>query len=188
MRQGKQTTHGGATGLLRTQGMGADTRDVHSDAWVVWGSIGIAFLLTLLPWRSLFGAPDLLLLVLAFWVVHEQSRVGLVTAFIFGLLIDVHDAGPLGQYALTYVLVCYGAVVLRRRLLRFNLWRQALHMLPVFVLMRLVTVTLTAWLMGLWPGWSWLIGALIVDILWVPVGWILMLPGNRLAAMSSHTD
>ncbi len=187
MRNVSQPEHG-ARGLLRTQGMGADSRDVHTDAWIVWGSVFLAFLLSLLPWRSFFWAPDLLMLVLAFWVVHEGNRVGMVAAFVFGLLIDVHDAGPLGQYALTYLLACYGAVVLRRRMLRFNLWRQALHMLPVFVIARLLTVILTAWLMGLWPGWSWIVGVLLVSVLWVPIGWILLLPGNRLGAMNSQTD
>ena len=176
------------SGLLRTVGMGADSRDVRTDAWVVWGSIFLAFLLSLLPWRASPWSPDLLILVLAFWVVHEGGRVGLVTAFLFGLLIDVHDAGPLGQHALTYVLVCYGAVVLRRRLLRFSLGRQALHMLPVFVLAKALSLALTSLLMGAWPGWWWITGVSLAGVLWVPVGWILLLPGNRLAAMNSQTD
>jgi rod shape-determining protein MreD len=121
-------------------------------------------------------------------VVHEGGRIGLVTGFLLGLFMDVHDAGPLGQHALTYVLVCYGAVVLRRRLLRFNLWRQALHMLPVFVLAKAVSLALTSMLMGTWPGWLWMMGVSLAGVLWVPVGWILLLPGNRLAAMNSQTD
>ena len=176
------------SGLLRTVGMGADSRDVHTDGWVVWGSIFLVFLLSLLPWRLSPWAPDLLILVLAFWVVHEGGRVGLVAGFLFGLFMDIHDSGPLGQHALTYVLVCYGAVVLRRRLLRFNLWRQALHMLPVFILARALTLVLTAALMGTWPGWLWMVGVSLAGVLWVPIGWILLLPGNRLAAMNSQTD
>jgi len=177
-----------ASGLLRTVGMGADSRDVQTDGWVVWGSIFLVFLLSLLPWRLSPWAPDLLILVIAFWVVHEGGRVGLVAGFLFGLFMDVHDAGPLGQHALTYVLVCYGAVVLRRRLLRFNLWRQALHMLPVFIVARALTLLLTAALMGTWPGWVWMVGVSLAGVLWVPIGWILLLPGNRLAAMNSQTD
>jgi len=100
----------------------------------------------------------------------------------------VHDAGPLGQYALTYVLACYGAVVLHRRLSRFNLWRQALHMVPVIVMSRVVTVVLSALVSGTWPGWSWLIGMALVCALWVPIGWLLLLPGNRLASMSASTE
>lgn len=177
-----------ASGLLRTVGMGADSRDVQTEGVVVWGSILVAFLLSLLPWRLSPWAPDLLILVIAFWVVHEGSRVGLVTGFLLGLLMDVHDVGPLGQHALTYVLVCFGAVVLRRRMLRFNLWRQALHMLPVFVVARAISLAVTSLLMGVWPGWDSMVGVSLSGLLWVPVGWILLLPGNRLAAMNSQTD
>jgi rod shape-determining protein MreD len=188
VRQTRRSESLGSAGLLRTQGMGADEIDLRSDGWVVWGSIIAVFLLSLLPWRLLPMAPDLLMVVLAFWAVHEPRRVGMLTAFVLGLLIDVHDAGPLGQYALTYVLACYGAVVLHRRLLRFNLWRQALHMVPVFFVARLATVVLSAWVSGMWPGWSWLIGVAIVCALWVPIGWVLLLPGNRLASMSASTE
>jgi rod shape-determining protein MreD len=177
-----------ANNLLRTQGMSADSRDVRTDGWIVWGSIILVFLLSLLPWRSSIWAPDLLMLVIVFWAVHEGSRVGLVTGFVLGLLLDVHDAGPLGQHALVYVLACYGAVVLRRRMLRFNLGRQAIHMLTVFLVATALPMVLAAVLMGVWPESLWLVGVLLAAVLWVPVGWILLLPGNRLAAMNSQTD
>lgn len=188
MRQPKRIDTSRSAGLVRTQGMGSDQLNHRSDGWVVWGSIALVFLLSLLPWRLLLMAPDLLMVVLAFWTVHEARRVGMVTGFVLGLLLDVHDAGPLGQYALTYVLACYGAVILHRRLMRFNLWSQALHMMPVLLVSRFVTVALSAWLSGVWPGWSWLGGMLIACALWVPIGWVLLLPGNRLDSMSASTE
>lgn len=172
--------------LLQAQRVGGSALDSRSDAWVVWGSITLAFLLALLPWRLMEMAPDLLMLVLAFWSVHESRRVGMVTGFILGLLIDVHDSGPLGQYALTYVLVCYGGVMLHRRLLRFDLWRQALHMVLVFLVARAITVFISAWISGAWPGWWWVVGVLIAGVLWVPVGWLLLLPGQRLDDVNSE--
>ena len=188
MRQTQRTERSTSAGLVRAQGMGSDQLDQRSDGWVVWGSIGLFFLLSLLSWRLLPMAPDLLMVVLAFWAVHEPRRVGMLTGFVLGLLLDVHDAGPLGQYALTYVLTCYGAVILHRRLLRFNLWRQALHMMPVLLMARVVAVALTAWVSGMWAGWSWLIGMLLTCIMWVPIGWVLLLPGNRLESMSAATE
>ena len=62
----------------------------------VWATVLLVWLVSLLPWRLWQGAPDVLLLIIAFWCVHEPRRVGLFTAFFFGLLMDVHDAGPLG--------------------------------------------------------------------------------------------
>ena len=117
-----------------------------------------------------------LLLIIAFWCVHEPRRVGLFTAFFFGLLMDVHDAGLLGEHALSYTLVAYGAVVLHRRLQRFDLWSQAMHMLPVFFLARLLTQIIHAWLAGKWPGWDWGVSVLLTAALWPLAGWVLHLP------------
>lgn len=175
-----------SAGLLKTQGVGGDAIGLRADARLVWGSVVLAFLLALLPWRLLDAAPDLLMLVLAFWSVHEARRVGMVTGFVLGLLLDVHDGGPLGQYALTYVLACYGGVILHRRLLRFDLWSQALHMVVVFFVARTVTVLISAWLTGTWPGWGWTLGVLITSALWVPVGWLLLLPTHRLDDVNSE--
>ena len=172
--------------LLKTQGVGGNAIGHRADVLLVWGSIMLVFLLALLPWRLIDAAPDLLMLVLAFWSVHESRRVGMVTGFVLGLLIDVHDGGPLGQYALTYVLACYGAVILHRRLLRFDLWSQALHMLLVFLVARSVTILIAAWLTGTWPGWWWGVGVLVASALWVPVGWLLLLPGHRLDDVNSE--
>jgi rod shape-determining protein MreD len=100
----------------------------------------------------------------------------LFTAFFFGLLMDVHDAGLLGEHALSYTLVAYGAVVLHRRLQRFDLWSQAMHMLPVFFIARFVTQIIHAWLAGKWPGWDWGISVLLTTALWPLAGWVLHLP------------
>ena len=147
----------------------------------VWGSIFIAWMLSLLPWRGLPYAPDILMLVIVFWCAHSNGKVGLLTAFVFGLLLDVHDAGPLGQHALIYTLVAYGTVVLHRRLLRFELWGQCFHILPIFVLANMVGSMVCAWVAGVWPGWSWAISAAITALCWPFVGWVLLIPQRRRA-------
>lgn len=147
--------------------------------WFVWISLLVVWLLSLLPWRLWPSAPDLLLLVLAFWSVHEPRRVGMATAFGFGLLMDVHDAGILGEHALQYTLVAYGAIVLHRRLQHFDLWSQAMHMLPVFFLAQLLVRAMHSWLAGAWPGWQWAAGCALTAALWPLAGWLLQLPQRR---------
>lgn len=147
-----------------------------ANAWFVWGTIILAWLLSLLPWRAWEGSPDILLVVIAFWCVHEPRRVGLVAAFFFGLLMDVHDVSVLGTHALSYTLAAYGAVLLHRRLLHFGLLSQAIHMLPVFFVALFVQQLVSAWLAGSWPGWDWSIGVLLTTVSWPLLGYVLHFP------------
>lgn len=149
-----------------------------SSPWLIWISIIVVWLASLLPWRLWEPAPDLLLLVLAFWCLNEPHRVGLFTAFFFGLLMDVHDAGLLGAHALAYTLVAYGAITLHRRLQRFNAVVQALHMLPVFFFAETATRLMHAWLMSEWAGWQWIWSVLFTVVLW-PLADILLLVQQR---------
>ncbi|MVW78617.1 rod shape-determining protein MreD [Bordetella sp. 02P26C-1] len=147
-----------------------------ASVFVVWGTVLVAWLVSMLPWRVWEGAPDVLLMVIAFWCVHEPRRIGLTAAFCFGLLMDVHDVSVLGVHALSYTLVAYGAVALHRRLVHFDLLRQAIHMLPVFFVARLVQQIVTAWLAGSWPGWDWGISVLLMTAMWPVLGFVLHLP------------
>ena len=104
-----------------------------SSLLLIWSTLLLVWLISLLPWRLWQPAPDLLLLMIAFWSLNEPHRVSMLTAFVFGLLMDVQDAGLLGEHALTYTLVAYGAVSLTRRLQRFSPLVQAIHMLPIFI-------------------------------------------------------
>src|SRR5690606_39224505 len=57
----------------------------------LWFTVVAFWMFSLLPWRTWDPAPDLLLLVIAYWSLNEPRRVGMVTAFFFGILMDVHD-------------------------------------------------------------------------------------------------
>ncbi len=153
----------------------------------VWGTVLLVWLVSLLPWRSWPLAPDVLLLVIAFWSLHEPHRVSMLTAFFFGLLMDVHDAGLLGAQALAYVLTVYGTLALSRRILRFNPIVQAVHLLPVFVLGPGIARLLHAWLMGSWAGWAWLWSALLTLVLWPLADVLLLMPQRRLDEADAST-
>lgn len=150
-----------------------------SSALFVWGSLLLIWLFSLLPWRLWQPTPDLLLLTIAFWCLNEPRRVTMLTAFVFGLLMDVHDAGLLGEQALVYTLVAYGAISLTRRLQHFNSVVQALHMLPVVVVAEGLVSLVHAWLAGEWVGWGWLWSALFTVALWPLADILFHLPQRR---------
>ena len=66
----------------------------------------VALLLDMVQNIALFGnanwAPEIIAVVLVFWGIHQPLRIGIGTAFVFGLLTDVHQSSMLGQHALAF--------------------------------------------------------------------------------------
>lgn len=158
-----------------------------SGLFFVWATVILMWLISLLPWRMWQPAPDLLLLVIAFWCLHEPRRISMFSAFAFGLLMDVHDAGLLGEQALTYTLVAYGTLLLSRRILRFHVLIQAIHLVPVFVIGEAAARLAHAWLAGEWAGWDWLWSALFTVALLPLADLLLLMPQRRLDEADSST-
>jgi rod shape-determining protein MreD len=95
----------------------------------IWGSLILAFLWSLFQNMGLWGrapwVPDVLAVTLVFWGVHQPQRVGVGLAFVFGLLIDVHQGSVLGQNALAYTVLNFFATSIHLRLLWFTVPSQA---------------------------------------------------------------
>ena len=100
----------------------------------MWGSLIVALLINMVPLGRAAWTPDLLALVIVFWSVHQPARIGIGAAFVFGLLMDVHQAAMLGQHALSYTTLGFFAIMIHRRLLWFPVISQALQVLPLFAL------------------------------------------------------
>lgn len=138
----------------------------------------LAFALNLLPIGRVPGVPDLLAVVLVFWGVHQPRRVGVGVAFLFGLMMDVHEGARLGQHALSYTVLSYGAIAIHRRLLWFGLLEQAVHVLPLFLLAKLVSMLARMAVGGMFPGWSLMLAPLFEALLW-PLATLLLLAPQR---------
>lgn len=138
-----------------------------------------AFLLNLLPWGDLYGVPDFVALTLIFWSVHQPRKVGIGLAFLMGLLMDVHNASLLGENALAYTLLSYFAIMIHRRMLWFRPVTQALHVLPLLLLMQVVQMLIQALVSGKFPGWYYFASSVVSALLWPLVTWMLLAPQRR---------
>jgi rod shape-determining protein MreD len=139
----------------------------------------LAFGLNLLPLGRWPALPDPLALTLVFWNVHQPRRVGIGIAFLFGLLTDVHQGALLGQHALAYALLSFGAIAIHRRLLWFGLLEQSVHVLPLFALAHGVTLVVGLLAGGMFPGWSFLAAPLLEALLWPLTTLLLLAPQRR---------
>lgn len=145
----------------------------------IWATLAAAFLLNLLPWGRLPGVPDFLAVALIFWNVHQPRRVGMGAAFVFGLLMDVHDASLFGENALVYTLLSYGAITLHRRILWFPVGLQMLYVGPLLLGAQAVLLLLRMWVGATFPGWLSLLDSLVGALIWPLVTWMLLAPQRR---------
>lgn len=147
-------------------------------AFIAISLIG-AFLLNMLPWGQWPAVPDFVALVLVFWSIHQPRKVGIGTAFLMGLLMDVHDASLLGQNALAYTLLSYFAIMIHRRVLWFPLVTQAMHVLPLLFLAQAVQLVVRLIVSGHFPGWLFFSESFVAAMLWPVVTVILLAPQRR---------
>jgi rod shape-determining protein MreD len=138
-----------------------------------------AFAFNLLPLGRLPGMPDLLAVVLVFWGVHQPRRVGVGWAFLFGLMMDVHQGALLGQHALAYTLLGFVAVSVHRRLLWFGLIEQTLQIAPIFFAAHGVSLAVRLLAGDMAPGWWLLLAPLLEALLWPVVTLLLLAPQRR---------
>lgn len=145
----------------------------------VWFTLLLAFLLNLVPLGRVPAMPDFLAVVLVFWNVHQARRVGVGAAFLFGLMMDVHDGAVLGQHALAYTLLSFFAITIHRRLLWFSVPSQAVQVLPLFVAAHAIELTIRLVSGGALPGWQVVLAPLLESALWPVVSIMLLAPQRR---------
>lgn len=145
-------------------------------AWFVYFSLLVAFGLNLIPLGRLPGIPDWVALVLCFWCIHQPLKVGMGAGFVFGLAMDVANAGVMGQHAFAYVLLAFAAGGLSRRVLWFPLAAQALHVLPLLLGTQLVMLAIRMATGAEFPGLLYFLSSCVATLLWYPLSYVLLLP------------
>ena len=95
--------------------------------WVILASFFCALILAVVPvpgWLA-WGRPEWVVLVLVYWVIALPQRVGLITALLLGLMLDIVEGAVMGQNAFALIVVALLALLLYQRLRIFSLTQQA---------------------------------------------------------------
>ena len=149
----------------------------------IWASLLIALTLDMLQNMVVFGrsawTPDFLALTLVFWSIHQPLRVGIGTAFVFGILLDVHQGAMLGQHGLAYTALCFLAIGIHRRLLWFSVPSQAFQVLPLFAAAHAIELIVRMLSGGAFPGFLMLLAPALESLLWPVVSVLLLLPQKK---------
>jgi rod shape-determining protein MreD len=149
----------------------------------IWGSLIGALLLNMLQNMGLWGraawTPDFLVVVLVFWTVHQPLRISIGAAFVFGLFMDAHQGGLLGQHAMSYTVLSFLAITIHRRLLWFTVFSQAAQVFPLFLVAHGVELALRMLGGGTFPGVWLLLAPVLEAVLWPVVSVMLLAPQRR---------
>lgn len=117
--------------------------DPHKRAVVpIISSIIIALMLSILPLpgKAIWLRPAWLAMVLVFWGVKLPSKMGIIYAWMLGLLLDIMLASLLGVHALAIAVVTYLASKMERQFNFFPLWQQSLCIGGLIFVYQLVIV------------------------------------------------
>ncbi len=139
--------------------------------------VGLVF--NLLPWPDVRNVPDLLALVIAFWSIHQPRRIGISIAWLLGLLMDTANGVLIGQYALGYAVLAFLGNGLSRRILRFPVLPQALHVLAMLLVTQATMLVVRLIAGGTFPGLGFFAGSFISAALWPVVSYVLLAPQRQ---------
>ena len=138
----------------------------------------VALLINFLPWSgwALWLRPDFVALIVLYWSIEEPRKLGFLAAWCLGLLMDVAEGSLLGQHALAYSILAYVGMALHRRVQRFSMAPQVLHVIPLLLFTDLVTLLVRTLAGAEFPGYAYFIGSFTGAALWPALSHLLKLP------------
>ena len=142
-------------------------------------TLSVALLLNLLPLGRTAGVPDFVALALAFWCSYQPRLVGISLAWMLGLVMDIAHGALFGQHALAYACLAYLCIALARRMQRFTIWAQALHVLPILLAAQLVNLAVRLAAGDSFPGWTYFLSSATGALAWPLTVWLLLAPQRR---------
>ena len=156
------------------------------NAFFMWGSLVVALMLSMLPLGRIAWLPDFVALALVFWSIHQPHRIGMGSAFVMGLLVDVHQSAMLGQHALAYTLLSFMALIVHRRLVWFSVFSQAVQIFPMFAIAHALELLARLIAGGVFPGYAIMLAPVIEAALWPIVSAVLFAPQRRAPERDAH--
>jgi len=95
--------------------------------WVILLSFLVAYVLAVLPLPQwlLWARPEWVALAVIYWTIALPHRVGIATALLLGVGLDVLEGAVIGQNAFALVVVALLSLVLYQRLRVYSLVQQA---------------------------------------------------------------
>ena len=138
-------------------------------------SLVVALIINLFPLQEIVFLlrPDFVALTLLFWNINQPHQVGISSAFVLGIIMDVCNSSILGQYALAYCFMSFLAIILHRRLVLFSIFQQAPQIFWILLLTQLV-IYIAGTLVGSYHSdWFFFLSSVTGALIWPVIALIL---------------
>ena len=142
-----------------------------ANSWVLPVSVVLAILLGLVPLPDILQPlrPYWLGLVVAYWVIEDNERVGLVFAFCMGLVADLAFGSVLGEQALRLTVMAFILQRFRSQLRFFPMAQQALAIGGLLLNDRVVSAAVHLALGLPQLPWMYWLAPVLGMLLWAPL-------------------
>jgi rod shape-determining protein MreD len=128
----------------------------------------IAVVLAVMPlpdWARLYR-PQWVTLVLIYWTLALPQRVGVGVGFVLGILLDTLTGTLFGQHALPLSLIAYVTLKTHQRVRLFPLWQQAVFVLGLLAMERVLTFAAMGAAGRETPGAEFWLATVVGALLW----------------------
>lgn len=99
-----------------------------------------ALLFAIVPLETelLWWRPELLALLVIYWVLVMPEQTSILTIWLLGCLLDLLDGAPLGQHAMGLMVIAYLCLLSYQRVRNYTFWHQAFFVFVFIGLYQLV--------------------------------------------------
>ena len=144
------------------------TTQKHEGGWVIIASFIIAYALIVFPlpdWAEL-ARPQWAALILIYWCMAMPDRVSVGVGWTAGLFQDALQSSLLGEHALAYAVIAFLTVKLHQRIRIYPLTQQALSVLVLLLLARLIQLWINGFVGRPPVDWQYWLPSIIGTLLW----------------------
>lgn len=136
--------------------------------WLFSSTLVVALLLMLVPLPGVLQPfkPYWPALVLLYWTLEAEDRVGLGLAFSIGLGADLLNGVVLGEQALRLCALVFIALRFRSRLRFFPMWQQSLAVLALLLNDRFLLLVVRMLAGSSLPPVSWWVAPFVGAMIW----------------------
>ena len=134
--------------------------------------IGLMLMMFPLPEWLIHYRPEWMTLILLYWCLALPHRVGIGSAWLIGLLLDVVRGAVLGQNAMALTVVALIATTFHQRIRLYPLWQQSIVVLVLVALQQMLVLWVKG-IIGQAPGtWLYWAPSLTSMLIWP---WVFLL-------------